>query len=93
MWIRNLAAGACLLLAVPTLAAAQSAPASEPPPSIQPASSNPSGSPLICKYFVYNGQTLPRRECKTAREWEILRRATQQNIRDFQRQSLGQQPN
>lgn len=77
-------------LLVPAAALAQNAPNSEPTPTVEPSSVNPSGARLICKYYYYNGRMLPRRECRTAREWENYRYATQQNIREFQLRALGQ---
>jgi hypothetical protein len=84
MKIASLAVLTCFGMLVPTLALAQNAPASEAPPSIQPASANPAGTPLICKYYYYNGQILRRRDCRSAHEWERVRYHTQGEIVDYQ---------
>jgi len=84
MKILSMSVVACLGLLVPEMASAQNAPATEAAPSIVSAASNPTGSPLICKYYYYNGQILRRRDCRSAHEWERLRYQTQAEIIDYQ---------
>lgn len=91
MKLSFLTVAACANILTSGVAMAQNAPISEPAPTIQAASANPTGAPLICKYYYYNGHMLPRRDCRTAHEWERIRYSTQQSISDFQRQSLMQQ--
>lgn len=79
---------ACASVLVPNFALAQNAPVSEPAPSVTAPSSNPAGEPLICRYYYYNGRLLPRRDCRTAKQWQRVRLDTQQNITDFQLRAL-----
>jgi hypothetical protein len=83
---------ACLGWMASPVAFAQNAPYSEPAPTMQPASVNPAGAPLICKYYVYNGQVLPRRDCRTESQWRHMRQDTQQTFRQLQIQALSQRP-
>jgi hypothetical protein len=87
MKVTSIALAACLGMLAPTLALAQNAPYSEPAPSVQPTSTNPSGQPLICKYYADNGRILPRRDCRTANEWERIRNERQREIVDMQRRA------
>jgi hypothetical protein len=84
MKITSFAIAACLGLVAPTFAFAQGAP-SEPAPTVQPAATDPSGQPLICKYYAENGRIIPRRDCRTAHEWERIRRETQKEVLEQQR--------
>jgi hypothetical protein len=93
MKIAALSVVGCLGLLAPGMALAQSAPASEPAPSLEPVSANPAGAPLICKYYYHNGEILHRRDCRTAHEWERLRSRNQSDLSDFQNRSLEQRNN
>jgi hypothetical protein len=86
----SLALVACLGLLTSGMALAQSAPASEPAPSLEPISANPAGAPLICKYYYHNGEILRRRDCRTAHEWERLRSRNQADFANFQNRTLMQ---
>ena len=86
MKVAAIAAATCLSLSLSGVAFAQNAP--EPTPYIQATSSNPSNSPLICKYYYYNGQVLPRRDCRTAAQWEYLRQTTAQSVMQIQQRGL-----
>jgi hypothetical protein len=81
---------ACLGLLTPEIVLAQSAPTSEPAPTLEPVSANPAGAPLICKYYYHNGEILRRRDCRTAHEWERLRSRNQTDFANFQNRSLVQ---
>ncbi len=81
---------ACIGLLAPGLAFAQNAPYSEPAPTVTPAAANPTGAPLICKYYYYNGRVLPRRDCRTANAWEQERMRLQGDFADYQIRALEQ---
>jgi hypothetical protein len=87
MKVTSIALTACLGVLASTSAFAQNAPYSEPAPSVQPASTDPSGQPLICKYYSDNGRVLPRRDCRTANQWERIRNERQREIVEMQRRA------
>ena len=81
---------AAMGLVAPTMAMAKNAPYSEAAPSVQPASVNPAGQALICRYYTYEGTVIRRRDCRTAHQWERLRLDTQRDVSNFQIRSLRQ---
>jgi hypothetical protein len=81
----TLAMMASLALLAPTLVLAQNAPNSEPAPTVQP-ESTADGHRLICKYYSDNGRVLPRRDCRTADQWERIRYERQRELVNIQMQ-------
>lgn len=86
--MRMISLGFGALLAANALAIVPEAAYSEPPPTVQPAGTNTSGAPLICRYYYYNGHVLARRDCRTEAQWRRMREDNQQSISNFQLQSL-----
>ena len=82
-----LAAAASVCLS-PLAAFAQSAVVNEPAPAMPAVSTVSPHDQVLCKYYYFNGRTLPRRYCLTAHQWERVRLSNQQAIVDFQHHAL-----
>ncbi|HEX4862218.1 MAG TPA: hypothetical protein VFV07_13355 [Rhizomicrobium sp.] len=85
---------AAALLACSVCARADgTAPAIAPPAALQPvavhatAAAPATAVKLICKPMYHEGMLLKGNDCRTQKEWDILRRDEEREISDFQLQS------
>jgi hypothetical protein len=74
---------AALLMPVTAALADPQAPPAQPAPAAAPASEK-----LICKQEVHEGLIVRTNTCRTAAEWENMRRSQQRDFSNFQNRSM-----
>lgn len=80
----------CCLLAATTAFAQQSSPTAQPSaaPTQQTASSADPDSKITCRPLTHEGGIVLKNACLTQRQWDEVRRDTQQALYQYQQQSL-----